>query len=103
MAANHTQARPVSHSVGIQLLTFIPQGPWMNPLISDFLSCLLFRTLGMMSSSCVFPRMWSVISAEDIFPFQETLWRATAGWNSHLEERQVGWVLSQSASVRCPL
>lgn len=102
-----TQPSPVPHSVVIQFLTFIPYGPWMNPLKppqneSDILSCPLLGTLGAMQSSSAFHGMWSMISAEGIFPFQWSL----AGWPGHLEVRQADCIhfgpmrWSPSARVR---
>lgn len=69
---------------------------------SDIISCLLLGTLGAMQSSSAFHGMWSMISAEGIFPFQWSL----AGWPRHLEVRQADFILSgpmrwsQSARVR---
>lgn len=68
---------------------------------SDVLSCLLFSTLGMMHSSCVFLKMWSMVSAEDMVSWegpqqegQEPLRREAGG----LGTEPAGW--SQSARVR---
>lgn len=79
---------------------------WRSPESeSDVLSCLLFSTLGMMHSSCVFLKMWSMVSAEDTVPFQ-------GSWEGPQQEGQqplrreagglgtepAGW--SQSARLR---
>lgn len=43
-----------------------------------------------------------MISAEDSLPFQWTPGRATAGWDNHLKEKQVNWVLGQRDGASLP-
>lgn len=112
MAANYAHSpaqsrpsqcgHPVPNLHPIRVLDESPQTPRHPQNQSDILSCPLLSTLGAIQSSSAFHGMWSMISAEGIFPFQWSL----AGWPGHLEVRQadcilsgpVGW--SQSARVR---